>query len=109
MPVVPTEGYRLSRFRDVETGICLPVLGAAVSAEKVFDIFLDLLEPLGVALVDVGVVLARELAVGGLDRLVVGGPLDSERVVIVFEFHVFRRGSGAGLASPRRFGRLGKV
>ena len=47
VPVVPTEGYRLSRFRDVETGICLPVLGAAVSAEKVFDIFLDLLEPLG--------------------------------------------------------------
>jgi hypothetical protein len=45
--LVPREGYRLSRFRDVETGICLPVLGAAVSAEKLFDVFLDLLEPLG--------------------------------------------------------------
>jgi hypothetical protein len=47
VPIVPTEGYRLSRFRDAETGICLPVLGAAISAEKLFDLFLDLLEPLG--------------------------------------------------------------
>jgi hypothetical protein len=47
LPIVPTEGYRLSRFRDAETSICLPVLGAAVSADKLFDVFLDLLEPLG--------------------------------------------------------------
>jgi len=47
VPVVPAEGYRLSRFRDAETQICLPVLGAAVSAEKLFDVFFDLLEPLG--------------------------------------------------------------
>jgi hypothetical protein len=47
LPIVPTEGYRLSRFRDAETGICLPVLGAAVSADKLFDVFLELLEPLG--------------------------------------------------------------
>lgn len=47
LPVVPAEGYRLSRFRDAETSICLPVLGAAVSAERLFDVFLDLLEPLG--------------------------------------------------------------
>src|SRR5262245_58256117 len=43
----PHEGYRLSRFRDAETAICLPVLGAAVSAEKLFDVFFELLEPLG--------------------------------------------------------------
>jgi len=47
VPVVPAEGYRLSRFRDAETQICLPVLGASVSAEKLFDVFLELLEPLG--------------------------------------------------------------
>jgi hypothetical protein len=47
VPVVPAEGYRVSRFRDAETQICLPVLGASVSAEKLFDVFLDLLEPLG--------------------------------------------------------------
>ena len=46
-PIVPVEGYRISRFRDAETRLCLPVLGAAVSAEKVFDVFLDLLMPLG--------------------------------------------------------------
>ena len=45
--VPPREGYRLSRFRDAETGICLPVLGAAVSAERLFDVFLELLDPLG--------------------------------------------------------------
>jgi hypothetical protein len=45
--VPPREGYRLSRFRDVETSICLPMLGAAVSAERLFDVFLELLEPLG--------------------------------------------------------------
>ena len=39
MPVTPAEGYRLSRFRDAETQICLPVLGASVSAEKLFDVF----------------------------------------------------------------------
>jgi hypothetical protein len=47
VPVVPAEGYRISRFRDAETRLCLPVLGAAVSADKLFDVFLDLLRPLG--------------------------------------------------------------
>jgi hypothetical protein len=47
VPVVPAEGYRISRFRDAETRLCLPVLGAAVSADKLFDVFLDLLKPLG--------------------------------------------------------------
>lgn len=47
VPVPPRAGYRLSRYRDAETGICLPVLGAAVSAERLFDVFLELLEPLG--------------------------------------------------------------
>lgn len=47
VPIVPCEGYRISRFRDAETNLCLPVLGAAVSADKLFDVFLDLLEPLG--------------------------------------------------------------
>jgi hypothetical protein len=44
---LPAEGYRLSRFRDAETGVCLPVLGAAVSADRLFEVFLELLEPLG--------------------------------------------------------------
>lgn len=47
VPIVPTEGYRINRYRDAETGVCLPVLGASVSADKVFDVFFDLLELLG--------------------------------------------------------------
>src|SRR5262249_13143654 len=47
----------------------------------------DLLEAVGRALVDVGVVLARELPVGGLDRLLVSPALDLEGLVVVLEFH----------------------
>ena len=43
----PREGYRLSKFRDARTRMKLPMLSAAVSAEHLFDVFLDLLEPLG--------------------------------------------------------------
>lgn len=62
VPVIPAEGYRLSRFRDRETGICLPVLGASVSAERLFEVFLDLLEPLGP---EVHVVLETSHETGG--------------------------------------------
>jgi hypothetical protein len=47
LPIVPREGYRQSWFRDAETLLRLPVLGASVSADKLFDVFLDLLDPLG--------------------------------------------------------------
>lgn len=47
VPIMPVEGYRISRYRDAETGECFPVIGASVSAEKLFDVFLDLLGPLG--------------------------------------------------------------
>jgi hypothetical protein len=50
----------------------------------------DLLEPVGRALVDVGVVLARQLAVGRLDGLVVGVPGHAEDLVVVLVFHGFR-------------------
>ncbi|MNN02378.1 hypothetical protein D3C81_1150370 [compost metagenome] len=44
---------------------------------------------LGVALfADVGVILARKLAVGGLDRLVVRSRLYAQYLVIVFEVHL---------------------
>jgi hypothetical protein len=45
--VVPTEGYRLEHFRDPESRRRIPLLAAAVSAERLFDVFLDLLAPLG--------------------------------------------------------------
>ncbi len=42
----PEEGYRLDTYRG-RPGLCIPALAAAVSAERLFDTFLALLEPLG--------------------------------------------------------------
>jgi len=47
LQVVPREGFRLDTYRDVRAGIEVPVLVAAVSRERLFDLFLDLLDPLG--------------------------------------------------------------
>ncbi len=47
LPVVPRQGYRRDVYRDDEAGLKVPVLAAAVSRERLFDLFLDLLEPLG--------------------------------------------------------------
>jgi hypothetical protein len=44
--VVPVEGYRRETFRG-RAGLRIPALAAAVSAERLFDTFLALLEPLG--------------------------------------------------------------
>jgi hypothetical protein len=45
--VLPREGYRREIYRDPQGGLKVPVLAAAVSREKLFDLFLELLEPLG--------------------------------------------------------------
>lgn len=45
VPIRPRQGYRTEIYR--EGGLRLPTLAAAVSAEKLFDVFLDLLGPLG--------------------------------------------------------------
>jgi hypothetical protein len=47
IPVRPREGYRIEVFRDRRAKLRLPMLSAAVSAERLFDTFLALLEPLG--------------------------------------------------------------
>jgi hypothetical protein len=47
VPVVPREGYRRDVYRDAAIGLNVPVLAAAVSREKLFDVFLELLQPLG--------------------------------------------------------------
>src|SRR5215207_4607989 len=46
LQVVPREGYRRETYRDREQGVEVPVLAAAVSAEKLFDVFFELLQPL---------------------------------------------------------------
>ena len=47
IPVWPREGYRVEVYRDRQLGLRLPMLSAAVSSERLFDIFLDLIAPLG--------------------------------------------------------------
>jgi hypothetical protein len=47
LPVVPREGFRVDVYRDAKARLQVPVLAAAVSRPKLFDVFLDLLGPLG--------------------------------------------------------------
>lgn len=47
LKVVPEQGYRHDFYRDEETKGKVPVLMAAASADRVFDVFIELLEPLG--------------------------------------------------------------
>ena len=45
--VTPKAGYRRDHFVDERSGVRVPVLMASVSREKLFEVFLDLLDPLG--------------------------------------------------------------
>ena len=47
LPVIPRQGYRLETYRDPSAGFSVPVLMASISREHLFDVFLDLLDPLG--------------------------------------------------------------
>lgn len=52
LQVVPRVGYRHDVYQDEETRATVPVLMAAASNENLFDVFMDLLDPLG-SVVDV--------------------------------------------------------
>jgi hypothetical protein len=47
VPVRPREGFRRGHYRDPRSHRSLPILNISVSAERLFDTFLALLEPLG--------------------------------------------------------------
>jgi hypothetical protein len=47
VPIVPRQGFRVENYRDKRAGLEVPAIAAAVSRERLFDTFLDLLEPLG--------------------------------------------------------------
>jgi hypothetical protein len=47
LPVVPRQGFRVETYSDPKAGLEVPVLAAAVSREILFDLLLELLEPLG--------------------------------------------------------------
>ncbi|MDY0165918.1 MAG: hypothetical protein RBS80_05195 [Thermoguttaceae bacterium] len=52
LQVVPTEGYRHDAYHDEQSHSSVPVLMAAVSRNRLFDVFMDLIRPLG-SVVDV--------------------------------------------------------
>jgi hypothetical protein len=62
----PREGYRVETYEDAKNGLKVPVLAAAVSRERLFDLFLELLDPLGEA-VDVILETSHDSA-GGSHR-----------------------------------------
>jgi hypothetical protein len=47
LKIIPSQGYRHDSYQDDESKQHVPVLMAAASAEKLFEVFIDLLEPLG--------------------------------------------------------------
>jgi hypothetical protein len=47
LQVVPRQGFRLDVYRDPRSGARVPVLAAQISRERLFELFLALLEPLG--------------------------------------------------------------
>lgn len=47
LQVVPRAGYRHDTYIDQSSGARIPVLMAAASREHLFDLFLDLIDPLG--------------------------------------------------------------
>ena len=47
LQVVPTQGFRHDSYRDEQNRSSVPVLMAAVSAERIVEIFMELLDPLG--------------------------------------------------------------
>lgn len=47
LDIIPREGYRRDLYRDPESGNTMPVLAASVSSERLFEVFMDLLDPLG--------------------------------------------------------------
>lgn len=47
LQVVPTQGYRHDVYHDAENKTSVPVLMGAASSERVFETFIELLDPLG--------------------------------------------------------------
>jgi hypothetical protein len=63
LDIVPRAGYRHDAYTDPQSGAKIPALVAAVSAETLFETFLQLLEPLGDEL-DVVLESSHEESVG---------------------------------------------
>jgi hypothetical protein len=47
LQIIPSEGFRIDTYRDPKQKIVVPVLASAVSRERLYPLFMDLLDPLG--------------------------------------------------------------
>ncbi|MCY2963757.1 MAG: hypothetical protein NT069_08950 [Planctomycetota bacterium] len=47
LQITPRSGFRRDAYKDKETGVEIPVIMASASKETLFDLFLELLDPLG--------------------------------------------------------------
>src|SRR4030043_142166 len=47
LQVIPCQGYRHDTYRDEENKTTVPVLMGAASKEVLFEVFMDILDPLG--------------------------------------------------------------
>lgn len=47
LTVTPIQGYRIETYRDAKAKFEVPVLAASISRARLFEVFLDLLDPLG--------------------------------------------------------------
>ena len=83
LPIVPRQGYRIDTYRDTIAHFQVPVLAAAISREQLFEIFLDLLDPLG-DVVDVVLETSHDSTGNQHEDLFPrrNGPPDSDRTVI---------------------------
>lgn len=64
LKIKPTEGYRHEHYVDEETGSSIPVVMAAASKDKLFPLFISLIEKLG-PVVDVVLESSHEADAGG--------------------------------------------
>ncbi len=64
LKVKPTEGYRHEHYQDEESGSSIPVVMAAASKEKLFPLFMELIQKLG-PVVDVVLESSHEGDAGG--------------------------------------------
>lgn len=68
LQVMPRQGYRHDVYRDEESGVRVPVLMASASCDILFDVFLDLIDPLG-SVVDVVLETSHNRQARGHDDL----------------------------------------
>jgi hypothetical protein len=47
LPIIPRQGFRHDCYSDDSSGVKVPVIMAAASRERLFDLFIDLIDPLG--------------------------------------------------------------